>query len=206
MRGRFITLEGGEGTGKSTQAKRLADALRGLGKGVVETREPGGSPGAEAIRALLLDGEEGRWTPRSEALLFAAARTDHVARTIQPALDRGDWVICDRFVDSSIAYQGFAGGLGEAFIRQLHASGAVLYPDRTLLLTLPGDDAQARAFARDGDAQDRIGGRDQAYHRAVADGFAALAVSDRARVRTVDASGTPTEVTDRLLEAIGDLL
>ena len=108
-RGRFITLEGGEGVGKSTQLKALADALRARGLDVVTTREPGGSPGAEKIRELLLQGEIDRWTPETEALLFAAARSDHVARTIRPALDHGQWVLCDRFVDSSLAYQGARG-------------------------------------------------------------------------------------------------
>nr|MDP8994939.1 dTMP kinase [Pseudomonadota bacterium] len=121
MSGRFISLEGGEGAGKSTQLKRLADALRGRRLEVVETREPGGSPGAEAIRALLLQGEEQRWTPEAEALLFAAARADHVARTIRPALAEGKWVLSDRFLDSSIAYQGGAGGLGFEAVRALHA-------------------------------------------------------------------------------------
>ena len=115
MTGRFITLEGGEGAGKSTQLKRLADAIRSRGHEVVETREPGGSPGAEAIRALLLQGEEDRWGPGAEALLFAAARADHVAKTIRPALERGAFVLCDRFIDSSLAYQGGAAGLGRTF-------------------------------------------------------------------------------------------
>jgi dTMP kinase len=205
--GRFITLEGGEGAGKSTQLKRLAEVLRVRGLGVLETREPGGSPGAEAIRTLLLTGNEERWTAGTEALLFAAARADHVARTIRPALERGDWVICDRFIDSSIAYQGFAGGLGEDAIRKLHALGSEnFYPDRTLLLELPGKDGATRARQRDQGGADRIGARDGAYHDAVAAGFAALAAAEPARIRRIDASGTPGAVTSRLVAAIEDLL
>jgi dTMP kinase len=151
VRGRFISLEGGEGVGKSTQLRRLAAALRERGIDVVETREPGGSPGAEAIRSLLLQGDEDRWTAGSEALLFAAARADHVAKLIEPAVAAGRWVLSDRFLDSSIAYQGGAGGLGAETIRTLHRIGSDGYlPDRTLLLDLPPDAAAGRASARDG--------------------------------------------------------
>jgi dTMP kinase len=205
--GRFITLEGGEGVGKSTQLKRLAAALRGRGLDVVETREPGGSPGAEAIRALLLEGEEERWTPDAEALLFAAARADHVARTIAPALQAGQWVLCDRFIDSSLAYQGIGAGLGLARIRSLHEAGANGFlPDRTLLLQLPSRTSAARTRARDGMHSDRIGGRGEDYHDRVAAAFAALAEEDPARLRTIDASGSVEEVTARLLAAVDDLL
>ena len=129
-RGRFISLEGGEGAGKSTQLDALAEALRGRGLTVIVTREPGGSPGAEAIRKLLLEGEETRWNPRAEALLFAAARSDHVEKTIQPALERGEWVLSDRFLDSSLAYQGEAGGLGIEAVRDLHRFGSLRFPAR----------------------------------------------------------------------------
>lgn len=206
-RGRFISLEGGEGVGKSTQARRLAAALRDRGLAVVETREPGGSPGAEAIRALLLQGEADRWTPQAEALLFAAARSDHVARTIRPALSRGAWVVCDRFLDSSLAYQGGAGSLGAATIRQLHHIGSDGFlPDRTLLLQLPPEAAAARAEARDGNAGDRIGSRGAAYHTEVAAAFRAIAEEEPDRVRIVDASGEAEEVTQRLLAELSDLL
>lgn len=207
MRGRFITLEGGEGVGKSTQAKRLAEALRARGREVVETREPGGSPGAEAIRALLLTGEEQRWTPEAEALLFAAARADHVARTIRPALEAGRWVVCDRFLDSSIAYQGGAGGLGVEAVRRLHDIGSRgLLPDRTLLLRLPAGEARRRAGDRDTDGADRIGGRGNSYHDRVEAAFAALAEAEPDRIRTIEAAGPPEQVTARLLAAIEDLL
>ena len=207
VRGRFITLEGGEGVGKSTQLKRLAEALRGRGLTVLVTREPGGSPGAEAIRSLLLGGEEDRWSIEAEALLFAAARSDHLSKTILPALGRGEWVLCDRFIDSSIAYQGLAGGLGAAVIRQLHAIGSQdVYPDRTLLLELPGEAGTERARARDTDGSDRIGARDSAYHEAVASAFSGLAEVDKHRIRRIDASGPPEGVTSRLLGAVEDLL
>jgi dTMP kinase len=206
-RGRFITLEGGEGVGKSTQLKALAAALRGRGVEVVESREPGGSPGAEAIRQLLLQGEIERWNPAAEALLFAAARSDHVDRTIRPALARGAWVVCDRFVDSSIAYQGLVGEVGADAIRRLHEVGSAGFlPDRTLLLRLGGDEAAARTRARDVDGADRFGARDTGYHAAIAAAFDRLAAEDPARFRTVDAAGAPAEVTARLLAAVEDLL
>ncbi|HEX8535232.1 MAG TPA: dTMP kinase [Allosphingosinicella sp.] len=207
MAGRFISLEGGEGVGKSTQLKRLAEALRGRGLEVVETREPGGSPGAEAIRSLLLQGEEDRWTAGAEALLFAAARADHVAKTIKPALADGKWVLSDRFLDSSIAYQGGAGGVGASVIRQLHqvGSGGFL-PDRTLLLELPGRAAADRARERDGGGGDRIGSRAEDYHSEVASAFRLIAEEEPHRFRIVDASGAAEQVTQRLLAALEDLL
>jgi dTMP kinase len=206
-RGRFVSLEGGEGCGKSTQLGRLAEALRGRGLEVVETREPGGSPGAEAIRKLLLEGEADRWSAGTEALLFAAARGDHVARTILPALERGAWVLSDRFLDSSLAYQGGAGGIGLDRVRQLHeiGSGGFL-PDRTLLLVLPAAAAAERAGARDVTGADRIGGKSAAYHADVSAAFASLAEAEPERFRRVDVSGNPEEVTSRLLAAIEDLL
>jgi dTMP kinase len=206
-RGRFISLEGGEGVGKSTQSRALAAALRARGLEVVETREPGGSPGAEAIRRLLLEGDADRWGPRAEALLFAAARADHVDKTILPALQQGKWVICDRFLDSSIAYQGGADGLGADAIRALHAVGSAgLLPDRTLLLTLPEQMAMAREAARDAGQPDRFGARDPDYHRLVTGTFRALAEADPERWRIVEAKGAADEVTQALLGALGDLL
>ena len=207
MPGRFITLEGGEGAGKSTQLKSLASALRGLAVEVVETREPGGSPGAEAIRQLLLEGGDDRWTPAAEALLFAAARADHVARTIRPALERGAWVLCDRFLDSSLAYQGGAAGVGIEAVRRLHeiGSGGFL-PDRTLLLELSSDDVAERLRVRDAAGSDRIGGRESSFHARVAQTFRDLAAEEPDRFRRIEADGTPEEVTARLLAAVEDLL
>jgi dTMP kinase len=206
-RGRFISLEGGEGAGKSTQLGRLAQALRARGLSVVETREPGGSPGAEAIRALLLQGDETRWTPEAEALLFAAARADHVALTIRPALESGAWVLCDRFLDSSLAYQGAAGGVGLEAVRALHRIGSGDFlPDRTLLLTLPPHIAAERTGRRDQGGSDRIGGRPADYHDQVARAFLTLAQAEPRRFRTIDASGPAEDVTVRLLGAITDLL
>jgi dTMP kinase len=205
--GRFISLEGGEGAGKSTQLKALAESLRARGLEVVETREPGGSPGAEAIRRLLLEGGDDRWTREAEALLFAAARSDHVARTIRPALERGAWVLSDRFLDSSLAYQGGAAGLGVAAVRRLHdfGSGGFL-PDRTFLLELPAERADERLRARDAAGSDRIGGREAAFHAQVAAAFAALAEAEPERIRRIDACGGAGEVTARLLDALGDLM
>ena len=206
MRGRFITLEGGEGVGKSTQLRRLAEALRAGGREVVETREPGGSAGAEAIRSLLMTGEQGRWTAGAEALLFAAARADHLDKTILPALARGAWVLCDRFLDSSRAYQGSADGLGDADILRLHTIGSNgLMPDRTLLLMLPPQDAANRAAERDGGASDRFGARGEAYHARVARAFLRIAETEPDRVRVVDALGTPEDVTIRLVAALEGL-
>jgi dTMP kinase len=203
--GRFISLEGGEGVGKSTQLRALASALRERGLEVVETREPGGSPGAEAIRALLL--HDHHWGAEAEALLFAAARADHVAQTIRPALARGAWVLCDRFVDSSIAYQGGAGGLGFETVRGLHETGSHGFlPDRTLLLQLPEDEATKRAGRRDTSGADLIGGRGPDYHRRVAQAFARLAADEPERWRVIDASGAPDAVTARMLAALEDLL
>ncbi len=204
-RGRFISLEGGEGVGKSTQLRALAATLRERGLEVVETREPGGSAGAEAIRTLLLGGEEDRWSARAEALLFAAARTDHMEKTIRPAIDRGAWVICDRFLDSSLAYQGGAGGLGIDEVRQINLFGiGASLPDHTLLLLLP--EGSERARARDAGESDRIGGRPYAYHEAVDAAFRRIAAEEPGRVRLVDASGAVDVVTARLRAAIEDLL
>jgi dTMP kinase len=204
-RGRFIRLEGGEGVGKSTQAKALAAALRERGIAVVLTREPGGSDGAEAIRELLLSGEDDRYGAEAEALLFAAARADHVRKTIRPALDAGQWVISDRFLDSSLAYQGGAGGLGIEAVRGVNAFAlGGTFPDRTLVLR--SSEGTARARARDGEGSDRIGGRPDDYHHKVATAFELIAAEEPERVRLIDASGTPDDVTARLVDAIADLL
>ena len=204
-RGRFISLEGGEGVGKSTQVKALAQALQERGIDLVLTREPGGSEGAEKIRELLLTGDEERWSPQAEALLFAAARTDHVDKVIRPAVLAGKWVLSDRFIDSSLAYQGGAGELGIEAVRAVNAFGIEgWFPDRTLVLALA--EGGARARARDNEGSDRIGGRPEGYHQKVDLAFRQIAAEEPHRVRIVDASGEPDEVTQRLLEAIADLL
>lgn len=202
---RFISLEGGEGVGKSTQLKALAAALQARGLEVVTTREPGGSPGAEAIRSLLLDGPDDGWGPQAEALLFAAARTDHLDKVIRPALQAGRWVLSDRFVDSSLAYQGVAGGLGLDAVRRINAFGiGDHFPDRTfILVSAEGAD---RAKARDVAGGDRIGRRSAEYHEAVEQGFRTIAAAEPERVRLIDASGSPEEITARLLAALADLL
>lgn len=204
-RGRFITFEGGEGVGKSTQVQMLADVLRARGLGVLLTREPGGTPGAEAIRALLLD-KQYDWDAPAEALLFAAARADHVDHAIRPALERGDWVVCDRFVDSSRAYQAGGGELTDAAILALHAIGSrALLPDFTILLQAESEAVARRLAERDGDNADRIGSRSAAYHARVAQRFGELAAKDPARFVLVDAGGTPEEVHSRVTQALAAL-
>lgn len=204
-RGRFLSLEGGEGVGKSTQIRALHEALIERGVDCIVTREPGGSEGAEAIRRLLLEGDNARWSIEAEALLFAAARADHVEKTIRPALEQGQWVLSDRFVDSSLAYQGAAGGLGIERLRELHsfATGGFL-PDRTLILSLA--EGHERAKARDRDTVDRIGGRPDDFHQRVDLAFRTISAEEPARVRLIDASGSQGDVTQRLLAAVADLL
>lgn len=205
-RGRFITLEGGEGAGKSTQAKMLADALRARGIDILLTREPGGTPGAEQIRELLLHHDGGDWSPATEALLFAAARADHVARAILPALEAGTWVICDRFLDSSRAYQGGAGGLPDEDILTLHRIGSAgLLPDLTLLIEVDPQVAAARLGRRDAAGSDRIGGRDADYHGRVARGFTRFAEQESGRFARIRGEGTPSEIHALIMQAVGRL-
>lgn len=205
-RGRFIALEGGEGAGKSTQARLLAEALRARGLEVVTTREPGGTAGAEAIRALLLGTEGDGWLPRAEALLFAAARSDHVERLIRPALSRGAWVVCDRFLDSSRAYQGGGGGLSDEDILTLHRIGSEgLLPDLTLLIEVAPEVASSRLAARDGDTADRIGGRPAEFHRAVAAAFERFADAQPARFARIDGNGVPEAIHAAILAALETL-
>ena len=206
-RGRFIVFEGGEGAGKSTQARLLADALRARGIDALQTREPGGTPGAEAIRQLLLDAEGEGWNARAEALLFAAARADHVARLIRPALERGAWVVCDRFLDSSRAYQGGGGGLDDADILALHRIGSEgLLPDLTLLIEAPDAQIEERLARRDGGENDRIGGREAAFHARVRAAFARLAAAEPGRFARIDGSGPVETTRAAILEAIEPLL
>lgn len=203
--GRFITLEGGEGVGKSTQIRALTEALAARSIEVVTTREPGGSAGAEAIRALLMEGEDDRWDARSEALLFAAARADHVARTIRPALARGAWVLCDRFVDSSRAYQGGGGGITDADILTLHRFGSEgLLPERTFLLTVSTDEAERRLAARGG--SDRMGNKPADYQARLAARFAEMATAEPARWRIIDADAPAADVTATILSELSEWL
>ena len=206
-RGRFIAFEGGEGSGKSTQARMLCAALSDRGQAVVATREPGGTPGAEAIRSLLLAPPGDGWNARAEALLFAAARSDHVERLIRPALERGEWVVSDRFVDSSRAYQGGAGGLGDEAIVGLHAFGSGgLRPDLTLLIEVDPAAVAERLARRDAGQSDAIGGRDAAYHAEVAARFHGLALADPDGFRVIDGNGAPDEVHRRVLAVMAPLL
>lgn len=206
MAGRFISFEGGEGVGKTTQIASVARALRGQGLSVTITREPGGTPGAEAIRGLLMTGEADRWNDATEALLFAAARADHVAKLIAPALARGEWVLCDRFIDSTRAYQGGAGGLADVDIMALHRIGSGgLMPDRTIVLDLPQDMGAKRVSSRASDEPDRMGTKRAAYYQRVISFFHDVAAHEPERVRLIDASGSVDEVTKRLIDALADL-
>jgi dTMP kinase len=200
-RGRFITFEGGEGAGKTTQLERLARWLEGRGLEVVRTREPGGTPGAEAIRGLLVEGAAERWLPSTELLLVAAARDDHLRRLILPALARGAWVLCDRYVDSTYAYQGVAGGLGPERIGALHER--VLEaprPDLTLLLDLPHAVGLARREAAG--RTTRFDAMDEAFHARVREGFLALAAGEPDRIALVDASPDPEAVATHIRDLV----
>lgn len=185
-RGRLITLEGGEGAGKTTQAERLVTALQQRGLAVVRTREPGGAPGAERLRTLLLSGEID-WSPRAETLLHFAARAEHLARTIEPALARGAWVVCDRFYDSTMAYQGYGQGAERDFIAAQIRLLAVV-PDLTLVLDVPEAEASVR-LRRRGGAADRYEVLDGGFHARVRAGFRAIAAAEPGRCALVDAAG-----------------
>jgi dTMP kinase len=196
-RGRLITIEGGEGAGKSTQARRLAEALGRAGFTVIATREPGGSPGAESIRRLLLEGEGQRWDAESEALLLVAARRDHVQKRIEPALAAGNWVVCDRFADSTLAYQGYGRGLSLAALARLHRFAiGKLRPDLTLILEVPVETGLARVRGRS--AFDRFERLDRAFHERLALGFRAIAAAEPARCALIDASG-PVDAVHRTI-------
>jgi len=192
---RFITLEGGEGAGKSTQAKMLAAALEARGLVCVLTREPGGSPGAEEIRKLIVEGEPGRWDVLTETLLLCAARADHVAQTIRPALAAGRWVICDRFSDSTYAYQGAGRGLDAGTIRSIETAAiGSLKPDLTLILDIPVEIGLARAGTR-GTHEHRFESFDAAFHERLRTAFRALASADPDRCALIDSSVMPDEVS-----------
>ncbi|ALG71293.1 thymidylate kinase [Azospirillum thiophilum] len=205
-RGRFITLEGGEGAGKSTQLRRLADSLRetlrARGADLVTTREPGGSPGAEEIRGLLVTGETGRWSPVTEALLHTAARRDHLERTVWPALEAGRWVLCDRFFDSTMAYQGYGLGLGRELVETLQrAALGGFRPDLTLILDIEVETGLRRAASRHG-GEDRYERMDIGFHQRLRDGFLDIARREPERCAVIDADADPDTVQARIRDAV----
>lgn len=206
-RGRFIAVEGGEGSGKSTQAALLASALRRLGLTVRLTREPGGAPGAEAVRQLLLHGPGAvEWLPETEALLHYAARNEHVQRTIAPALTAGAWVISDRFAASTMAYQGYGSGADRGWLARLDRLVLQgLAPDLTLILDLGEEEVCARLAGR-GRPQDRYEARDGDFHRRVRDGFRAIAAAAPESCRLIDGAGPVELVAERILAAVRQAL
>lgn len=199
--GRFISIEGGDGAGKSTQAARLADRLRSLGREVVETREPGGTPGAECIRSLILDGEIDRWSPVTEMLLFSAARRDHCERVILPALRRGAVVVSDRFHDSTAVYQMAAHGADPDLFQKIHQHAIGLTPDITVVLLLDTTAARSRLDQR-GDKTTRFELRGSGFDSAVQSAYRALCEREPDRCRAVDAAGAPEEVAAAVWEAV----
>jgi dTMP kinase len=206
MAGRFITFEGGEGAGKSTHVRLLAATLRATGLGVVETREPGGSPGAEEIRQLLIHGEVGRWDAMTETLLHFAARRDHVGRVIRPALEKGEWVLSDRFADSTMAYQGYGHGLGRRPIEQLYQlTVGDLAPDLTVILDLPVEEGLRRAEARR-DGGSRYERMDRAFHERLRAGFLEIAEREPGRCLVVDARPSVDAVEQAVRDAVGQRL
>jgi len=193
-RGKLISFEGGEGTGKSTQTRLLKAALEARGKRVVLTREPGGSPGAEEIRKLVVEGEPQRWTPLSETLLFIAARVDHVARLIEPALARGDWVVSDRFSDSTYVYQGVARGLGVEKVRRLHEAALGSFaPDLTIVLDLDPAEGLKRAGGRGPGNENRFERFDADFHQKLRAAFHDIARAEPKRCVVID-GGRPSEI------------
>ena len=204
--GRFITLEGGEGAGKSTQIARLADWLKARGREVVTTREPGGSPGAEMIRKLLVEGPAERWDGTTEALLHFAARRDHLRLTVWPALKRGAWVISDRFADSTRAYQGYGHGLDLTMLARLHEIAIDGFrPDLTLILDLPIETGLARAAARRS-AETRYESLPRDFHERVHDGFAEIAKSEPERCAVIDASRDIEAVAAAIARVVAERL
>jgi dTMP kinase len=204
MQGKFITFEGGEGTGKSTQAAMLALRLEALGLQVHLTREPGGSPGAEIIRHVLLSGAAKPFGPEVEAMLFAAARDDHVRCTIRPALQAGKWVICDRFADSTRVYQGALGHVDARLINSLErVSIGDLAPDLTIILDLPVEQGLARVKARRGEAQpDRFEAENVEFHSKLRDAYLAIAAEEPARCVVIDAGGGKEAVAKEVWDAV----
>jgi len=204
IRGRFITFEGGEGTGKSTQAAMLALRLEALGLGVKLTREPGGSPGAEIIRHVLLSGAAKPFGPEVEAMLFAAARDDHVRCTILPALEAGQWVICDRFIDSTRVYQGILGHVDEHVIKRLErVSIGDLTPDLTLILDVPVEVGHERVKLRRGEAApDRFEAENVEFHEKLREAFLTIAQAEPERCAVIDAGGAKEDVARQIWDAV----
>lgn len=201
-RGQFITFEGGEGAGKSTQAKRLCDALQSAGVETLMTREPGGTFGAEAIRDLVLSGTEERWSGMTELLLMYAARLDHVEKLIKPALDRGVWVISDRFADSSLAYQGYARGLGADRVKAVHAAVMDNFqPDITILFDIDPILALKRVETR-GEEMSRFDKKDIAFHNILREAFLDIANDNAERIFTLDAGGNRDAIQNRIVHAL----
>lgn len=204
QRGFFITFEGGEGCGKSTHIRLLAEHFAGIGRDCVVTREPGGTALSEKIRGLLLDAREGAgMSARTEILLFEAARAEHVDKLIRPSLEAGKIVICDRFYDSTSAYQGAARAIRSADVDFLNAFAAgSLAPDLTVVLDIDPREGLARARSRDGGAPDRMGSEGLEFYRKVREGFLALARSDPGRFAVVDSSGDKGETFGKILRAV----
>jgi dTMP kinase len=207
-RGRFITFEGGEGTGKSTQIKKLADRLKAAKLRIRVTREPGGSPGAEIMRHLVLSGMGRLLGPEAETLLFAAARDDHVRTVILPALSQGTWVLCDRFADSTRAYQGSLGQVPEGLINAMQrVTIGDLKPDLTIILDLPVEIGLQRAAARRGSATpDRFEGEKLGFHQGLREAYRKIAADDPARCVLIDANSDPDTVAGRVWTALRDRL
>ena len=204
--GRFITLEGGEGAGKSTQVSRLKSWLEGRGRTVVATREPGGSPGAEMVRKLLVEGPAERWDGTTEALLHFAARRDHLRSTVWPALKRGAWVISDRFADSTMAYQGYGHGADRKMLGELYDMAVGEFrPDLTLILDLPVKKGLARAAARRG-KENRYESLPVAFHQRVRTGFLDIAAADPERCVVIDATADIDTIAEAMARAVGERL
>ena len=205
-RGRFISIEGGEGVGKSTQIKLLADAIRAQGHEVVTTREPGGTENAEALRKMLLEGDVNKWDPVCEVLLINAARRDHVLNVIVPALEEGKWVICDRYADSTMAYQGYARKLGREFIETIDfAVMGEFGPDLTLILDLPFDEAMRRIRQRR-ETTDRMEMVYEKIHKVVRGAFLDIAGRNPDRCHLINAAGSQEDVSQRVKFATGTRL
>ena len=210
MSRKFITLEGGEGAGKTTQIKLLADALKAGGLDPIITREPGGSPAAEVIRSLLVEGAVDRWQPMTEALLNFAARLEHVQAIIEPALVAGRWVLCDRFADSTVAYQGYGHDLGRAVIDELHRLVLGYFqPDLTVILDIPVAEGLARATNREqaeGSREDRYEHMDEGFHQRLRDGFLDIARRNPERCVVIDAAQEPDKVQAEIRAVVGQRL